>query len=241
MLKVLLSILLVGGPFFLYSQSEPKNIKGSGYVLTQQRETAYFNSIEVSQNISVYIVQGALQPITVEADNNLFDYIKTVVRNRVLKIYISDTVNIVKFADMNVLISMPTLSYLSANRNSYIDGSPQNWKVSTIYLDARTGSHIKLHTTATNIKVSAHTSATLELKGETSFLEADLNTASRLYAKKLDTQDAQLILATDARAEVNVHHTISYDLSGNAQLIIHGKPLVKKAQLNSRGKVVYKE
>ena len=49
-----------------------KNVKGSGYVLTQQRETADFTSIEISRGIDVAIVRGEMEPITVEADDNLF-------------------------------------------------------------------------------------------------------------------------------------------------------------------------
>ena len=75
-----------------------KNVKGSGYVLTQQRETADFTSIEISRGIDVAIVRGEMEPITVEADDNLFSYIKTTVKNKVLKIYIPDSVNIVKYA-----------------------------------------------------------------------------------------------------------------------------------------------
>ena len=92
-----------------------KNVKGSGYVLTQQRETADFTSIEISRGIDVAIVRGEMEPITVEADDNLFSYIKTTVKNKVLKIYIPDSVNIVKYASMNVLISMPTLGSLKAS------------------------------------------------------------------------------------------------------------------------------
>ena len=61
---------------------------------------------------------GEMEPITVEADDNLFSYIKTTVKNKVLKIYIPDSVNIVKYASMNVLISMPTLGSLKASNHS---------------------------------------------------------------------------------------------------------------------------
>ena len=115
-----------------------KNVKGSGYVLTQQRETADFTSIEISRGIDVAIVRGEMEPITVEADDNLFSYIKTTVKNKVLKIYIPDSVNIVKYASMNVLISMPTLGSLKASNHSRIDAWPQIWNLRTIRLEATT-------------------------------------------------------------------------------------------------------
>lgn len=214
-----------------------QKIKGSGYVLTQQREVAYFNSITVSSQISVYIVQGEFQPITVEADNNLFPYIKTVVRNKTLKIYVPDTVNITRFADMNVLISMPHLSTLIARQSSYIDGSPQKWETEEVTLKAASGSRIKLATDATTITVDGKTSATVELKGKTDMLTTELTTGAKLIARELETEKADLELATRARAEVRVNQQIAYDLSGNARLVIKGDPKVLKAEVNSGSKV----
>lgn len=221
----------------LQAQS-PLMVKGSGYVLTQQRETGYFNSIEVAQNISVYIVQGELQPITVEADNNLFPYIKTVVRNSVLKIYIVDTVSIVKFADMNVLISMPAIASLQARQQSFIDASPQMWNVKNVTLDASSGSRIKLAAKAASIEVNAKTSAMVELKGHTEELDADLKTAARLDARNLEADRVELELATGAKAEVKVNSEIEYDLCGNAKLVYKGNPKVTKSIVASGGRVM---
>lgn len=231
-LYIIASILLATA-----SLQGQQKIKGSGYVLTQQREMTYFNSIIVSGKISVYIVQGKFQPVTIEADNNLFPYIKTVVRNKVLKIYIPDTVDIIRFADMNVLISMPHLSTLTARQSSYIDGSPQRWKAEEITLKARSGSRIKFATETGTIAVDGNTSATIELKGNTDMLTAELKTGAKLIARELEAQKADLKLATEAKAEVKVNQQIAYDLSGNARLVIKGIPKVLTATVNSGSKV----
>lgn len=219
----------------------PQIVKGSGYVLTQQRETDYFNSIEVSQHISVAIVQGEFQPITVEADDNLFPYIKTVVRNSVLKIYISDTVNIVKYADLNVLISMPTIRSLYASNNSHIDATPQLWKINDIQIKASENSQIKLHLEAENTIVNGRTSAFIELKGKTRNLKAQLKTAAYLEARNLQTNEANLEMAIGAKAEINVIRTLAYNLSGNARLIFRGTPTIEKSQLSSGSKIIWRK
>lgn len=220
---------------------EVHDIKGSGYVLTQQRETGYFNSIEVSRQISVYIVQGELQPITVEADNNLFPYIKTVIHNKILKIYIPDTVNIVKFADMNVLISMPSIVTLYARQESLIDASPQEWHAGEVKLEATIGSRIKLAIKATALTLKATTSSTVELKGEINQLNADLLTSARLYGRNLQVKKANLTIATGARAELKVSNELEYDLNGNARLTYRGNPTVLKAIATSRSKVIHEK
>ena len=152
-----------------------KNVKGSGYVLTQQRETADFTSIEISRGIDVAIVRGEMEPITVEADDNLFSYIKTTVKNKVLKIYIPDSVNIVKYASMNVLISMPTLGSLKASNHSRIDAWPQIWNLRTIRLEAR-----ELETQNADIQLSIGAKAEIQVNQRLTY---DLYGHSRLVIK----------------------------------------------------------
>ena len=79
------AILILLGMIHFNAIAQKAGIKGSGYILTQERKTDLFHSIEVSDHISVYIVQGTFGSITVEADNNLFPYIKTEVKNNLLK------------------------------------------------------------------------------------------------------------------------------------------------------------
>lgn len=225
--------------FLFFPSKAQQHIKGSGYVLTQQRETPAFNRIEVSDEITVFIVQGEAQPITVEADDNLFPYIKTVVRDEVLKIYITDTIRIAKFADLNVLISMPDLLGLKAMAKGKIDASPQHWKLKQIELKVGTGGSIKLHAYSTTLQIQAQTSGWIELKGRTEELNANLKTAARLYAQDFEAQNAHLDLATRAKAEVRVYGEVSYELSGNSKLLLLGKPLILKSQLLSGSKVVY--
>ena len=196
-----------------------KNVKGSGYVLTQQRETADFTSIEISRGIDVAIVRGEMEPITVEADDNLFSYIKTTVKNKVLKIYIPDSVNIVKYASMNVLISMPTLGSLKASNHSRIDAWPQIWNLRTIRLEATTGGQIRIRREAQN-------------------LQAILKTAARLEARELETQNADIQLSIGAKAEIQVNQRLTYDLYGHSRLVIKGNPQIENSHNYSGSRII---
>lgn len=232
---ILVFLLFVG---LLPSQGQ-RDIKGSGYVLTQQRETSYFSSIEVAGKISVYISPGELLPVTIEADDNLFPYIKTVVRDDILKIYLSDTVNIVKFADMNVLIGMPKISTLMARQFGYIEGNMSTWVVDTVKIRAASAGRIKLAAKASYIDVKGKTSAIIELKGKTGKLEAELTTAARLYAHELEADRAAIDLGTGAKAEIRVKQELEYDLGGSSQLFYKGNPRILQDKTTAGSKVVH--
>lgn len=217
------------------------SVKGSGYILTQERKTNLFNNIEVSSYISVYLVQGPFNSITVEADNNLFPYIITEVNNKTLHVYVPDSILIVKFSSMNILISLPEIQSLTARQHSLINASPQLWKIDKINLFASSGSKIHLATEAYNIKISAKTTAIIELKGTTQQLEATLNSASKLFAKNLKVQTASIYLNNSSKAEINVFQNLKYDVKGNSKLLYKGDPQITTNQLKINSKVIHKK
>ena len=220
-----------------------KNVKGSGYVLTQQRETADFTVqpkealAEGTYNETVTIL-GSNDTKSVEADDNLFSYIKTTVKNKVLKIYIPDSVNIVKYASMNVLISMPTLGSLKASNHSRIDAWPQIWNLRTIRLEATTGGQIRIRLKAEDIQAEARTSGILEIKGEAQNLQAILKTAARLEARELETQNADIQLSIGAKAEIQVNQRLTYDLYGHSRLVIKGNPQIENSHNYSGSRII---
>lgn len=235
-IECLLLILLLS--FFAYGQ---KDIKGSGYVITQQRDLSGYTQLLANRNVHIYVVQGEPQPVIIEADNNLFPYIKTVVHHHLLKAYIPDTVNIIKYADMNVLLSMPSLTALYASTGALIDASPQPWTIDSIRIYAASDSHIKLHLSARKIHIIAKTGAYIELRGHVSYLEANIKTAARLNAKELTTENARIQMATGAKAEIKVNDSVAYDLVGNSRLFLRGNPKVIHSALSSGSKVIHQK
>ncbi|MGE4587395.1 MAG: DUF2807 domain-containing protein [Mangrovibacterium sp.] len=59
----------------------------------QERETGPFSSISVSSGIDLFLTQGSVCNVTVEAEPELVDKIRTEVRDGQLKIYIRDRQN----------------------------------------------------------------------------------------------------------------------------------------------------
>ena len=64
-----------------------ETVHGNGNVVTKERTSEPFHGIKVSSGIDVYLKQGNNETISVEADENLQEYILTEVRNGVLNVY----------------------------------------------------------------------------------------------------------------------------------------------------------
>jgi uncharacterized protein YxeA len=64
-----------------------KTVWGDKHVVSKERKTESFTGIKVSTGIDVYLKQGDDESLTVEADENLHEYIITEVRNGILDVY----------------------------------------------------------------------------------------------------------------------------------------------------------
>src|SRR3990170_1788862 len=52
-----------------------ERIKGNGNIRTEERTVKSFNEVEVHGAIKLYVSQGDLKPVKIEADENLMQYV----------------------------------------------------------------------------------------------------------------------------------------------------------------------
>ena len=84
---VLLVLLLLSTSFVLAQKKE--KIKGSKMVTTELREIGSFESLEIEDNLEVYLEKGDKAKIKIEADENLHNLIISDLKDKALLIYAS--------------------------------------------------------------------------------------------------------------------------------------------------------
>lgn len=223
---------------FITGAKSQKTIKGSGYILTQQREIATYNSIEVNGPLRIFATPDEVRPVIIEADNNLFPYIKTEVRHDTLRIFIDPEVYIETFAVMNIFLSTPNISNLKAENKATIDGSRTPWKNKTANIEARAETRIKWHVETSVLNVKAKGNTVITLNGNADIFNLELEQGALLAASELKTKQATVaITGMSSKATLDVSGSISYDLSQKARLIYQGTPEILKASISSGAKV----
>ena len=60
-------------------------VRGNGNVQTEVRQAASFNKIEVSNGLDLFLTQGTEESISIQADENLLEVIKTEVNGGILR------------------------------------------------------------------------------------------------------------------------------------------------------------
>jgi hypothetical protein len=209
-----------------------KTVEGHGRVVTRDRKTDSFTGIKVSSGIDVYLKQGNDESVSVEADENLHEYILTEVRGGVLNVY--SEYNIRSAERKRVYVTMKEVqSVRTSSAGDVIGESPIN--TDRLELSASSAGDIKLDVSAKMIDVDISSSGDISLTGETDKLRADLSSAGDLKAYDLMAREADISVSSAGDADVNVSERITARASSAGDINYKGDPKYVDAHSSSAG------
>ncbi|MCA1638521.1 MAG: DUF2807 domain-containing protein [Acidobacteria bacterium] len=185
-------------------------IKGSGTSKIQQRNVSGFKRVDAGGALNVEVDAQKDFSVTVEADDNLLEHIKTEVNGDTLKIYSEGKIS--PTAKLNVKISMPEIQGLNLSGAS--DGKITNVRTDSLELKASGASEVVI-------------------VGEAKTLEADASGASTIDAENLDVEDANVEASGASKAMVSATNNLEADASGASKISYTGEP--KNIKQNSSG------
>lgn len=209
-----------------------KSVTGSGKVVTKERKTDSFTGLKVSSGIDVYLKQGNNETVSVEADENLHEYILTEVRGGVLNVYSEYSIRGAErkrvYVTMKEVIAVKTTSAGDVLGETPIISD-------RLELSASSAGDIKLevHTKNTNIDISS--SGNITISGETDMLRADLSSAGDLNAFDLKAREADVSVSSAGDADVSVSEKITARASSAGDINYRGDPKYVDAHSSSAG------
>jgi len=209
-----------------------KTVYGNGDVITKERKADSFSGIRVSTGIDIYLTQGNNESLSVEADENLHEYIVTEVKSGVLHVYTD--ANIRKAERKRVYVIMKDVNSISASSAGDVIGETPV-KTDRLKLSASSAGDIKLEVYANSIDANISSSGNITLTGEADMLEADLSSAGDLNAFNLDVREADVSASSAGDADVNVSEKITARASSAGDINYMGNPKYVDAHSSSAG------
>jgi Putative auto-transporter adhesin, head GIN domain len=209
-----------------------KIIEGNRKVVTRERKTDSFTGVKVSSGIDVYLKQGNNESVSVEADENLQEYILTEVRGGVLNVYSEYNIRDAERKRVYVTIKEVNSVRTSSAGDVYGESLINSDKLE---LSASSAGDIKLEVKANKIDVDISSSGDITLSGETDFLRADLSSAGDLKAYDLKAREADISVSSAGDADVNVSEKITARASSAGDVNYKGDPKYVDAHSSSAG------
>jgi len=231
MLKFISLFLAIAFTTSAYSQIRLK-VTGSGKVVSEDRKAGYFNAVKVSSGIDVYLTQGQKESITVEADDNLHEYIITEIKDNTLKVY--SKANIRKAEARKVHVTIKDVEKLSASSAGDLYGETLI-KSDELYLSASSAGDIKIEVKVNRLKCKISSSGDIYLEGVTDELEADLSSAGDLKAYDLKTRIADVSTSSAGDAWITVTENLRARANSAGDIYYKGNPQQVDAHSSSAG------
>lgn len=196
------TIILILAAASIFNGCRERGIKGSGEVITEEREIEEFSGIEVSGAYNINIIVGETNSLSITAEDNLQKYITSEVVND--KLIIENTRNILPKRKIIIEISTTDLEEIISSG------------ISNIYAE---------RIDEQNFYVELKRAGVIELFGKVEMLEADISGAALLDSRELYARFVDIDIDGSARAEVYISEKLTADLSGNGSIDYYGDPL----------------
>lgn len=220
-----------------FSSCDFMGIKGSGNITTENRTvTENFSTVNVDDGMEVIIEQGPQNSITVEADDNLQEHIKTEVKNG--ELYISSDQNINNGAK-RVTVRLTDIKGISCDGGSSLK-SHGLLKGNSIDVSSDGGSSVEVHMAARNINCDASSGSSLAVAGTAHTIEADASSGSSIEANKLAVHNAKADASSGSSIIVNATDKLIADASSGSTIYYLGTPAKMEKNSNSGANIVQK-
>ena len=211
-----------------------KTVYGNKNVVKKERIAVPFTGVSTSSSIDVLLSQGDKNSITVEADENLHEYIITEIKNGTLNVYTDANI---RDAEMKrVHVTMKDIDYVSSSSAGDVIGVTPV-KTSSLKVTASSAGDVKLEVYAQTVDINGSSAGDISLSGEVDMLDASLSSAGDLNAYDLKSREADVSASSSGDADIYVTEKLRARASSAGSVTYKGNPKNVDASSSSAGGV----
>jgi hypothetical protein len=206
-----------------------ERVRGNGIVKAESRDIDSFDKIHVSGNIDVYVTQGPVSPVRVEADENLLQYIEIEVRGDIINIKTKDRYDLNPTRDIKVYVSSPMVSGFEASGACHIFGGNKFTSPRQVDINLSGASGVTLDLNAPSIDADLSGACSIDLRGETKDLVIEGSGSSSAKCMDLKAENVDIDLSGAGDVETFASVSLDVDVSGAASVKYKGNPTQNKS------------
>lgn len=195
-------------------------------MVIQERKTAGFTSIKVSNAIHVYLKQDSVSSVKVETDENLQDYIRVTEDNGMLYIEQRNNTRLNPTGKVAVFVNAPLFKQLHASGASEFHGQNILSSNESISIIASGASEAELQVKAPSVSGELSGASKLRLTGQTRDLRIKASGASHAYCYDLLSENTAVDVSGASNAQVFASIKLDAESSGASGVRYKGKPEV---------------
>jgi len=211
-------------------------VRGSGNVVTQQREVSGFNRIEIHGRGNLVLTQGDVESVTVEAEDNMITRVNTRVEDGRLLLEMKSALFVRPTRSVTYHVTVCDLTEIGVLGAGAIS-STTPIRVPSLKLGAAGACDVNLDLDVDELNFKVAGAGNLTLRGRADAFNAEVVGASDVEALELLIRNATLRTAGATSITMNVSETLSLEVDGACDIRYAGDAEVIKQEISGSSSV----
>jgi hypothetical protein len=229
---VVAGALITGTPAMAWDWSSGTAVLGSGQIIKYQRQITGFRGLSLELPSKVEIVQGNVEGILIETDQNIAPLIETVVENDQLKIRSIARSNSLKPTLLKIIVQARTIEVISISGS----GDVKSGKLQSPTLEARISGSGNIHigtldTDSLTVVVSG--SGDFLAGGRANRMRINIAGSGDVKAGTLAAKSVTLSIAGAGNARVWAADTLKVQIAGSGDVDYYGDAALSQSVAGS--------
>lgn len=209
-------------------------VDGKGPVMKTEREEGEFNSILLKSSFDVLLVPSDVNFVTVEAQENLHDLIRTENKNGRLEIYGEECI---KYSEPVIItVGVHDLRGVKVSGSGDISGGGL-FKTEEVDATISGSGNISLDLSAGSVYASINGSGDITLTGFCDYFEAGISGSGDISAFDLSADDVEAWIAGSGDVRVHALNAIDAKINGSGDITYRGEPTSVETRVNGSGEI----
>ena len=209
------------------------SVRGSGNKITQSRDVSGFTSVEAAGPMDVEIKMGSGYKVSVEADDNLMQYILVRKEGGKLVVKLKDNINVSYDNGMKVSIEMPSLHEVDLSGSGSLKTIGQVTDPNKIEVSISGSGNATMDVNTPSLDASISGSGKATVTGQTKTIDVSIAGSGDFEAPDLKSETAKVSIAGSGNARIFASVSIDASIVGSGDVIYSGSPSISKSIIGS--------
>jgi hypothetical protein len=204
----------------------PRVLRGSGNIITEERDIKDFNKVTLTGVGNLFIEQGDEESLTIEAEDNIMPKIITQVKNGVLSIGFVGGPTPLPTEDIKFNLKVKDLNKIALTGTGIISCS--KFETNDLEFDLSGAGEVNFKIAAGTVKTIVSGFGTIILAGNADKQEVNVSGAGSYLTKDLVSRECDVTISGAGSATVNVSEKLNIVISGAGSVNYIGNPEINQ-------------
>jgi hypothetical protein len=203
-------------------------ITGNGHITKQTRTPGNFKGVSLSGSMDVILTKGNSFSVVVEGDDNLLQYIETIVKDDVLKIG-TNTPKLSWISTKNIVIhvTLPTLDKTIVSGSGTLNSDDEFSSSGTFQASVSGSGSCKIAIKTQKLDARVSGSGNIRISGSADNSIIAISGSGNYRGLDLQTKDASITISGSGNVETSVNGNLDARISGSGGVKYKGNAAVQ--------------